>query len=303
MKISSLSIIFLLCLFGCGDKTGYVHLQERLTEFCEGKDARIGIGVIIDGRDTVAVNGDKAFPMLSVYKFPIALALGEYCRSNDLPLDYPVVIEPKDLHLDTYSPMTEKILASSQMTPDTLRLPLYEILAYTLQQSDNNASDIALREVGGAVRVSEYLSRLEVKDVNVLSSEAEMHVDNTLCYSNSTTPLSMARLMDKFDAEFNDSISKGIKYLMQTCSTGMERIVKPLSDSTITVGHKTGTGFTLSDGRLMAVNDAGYVHLPDGRRYILAVFVENSGYDMAQTEALIAEISEIVYQSIVNGGK
>ena len=45
-------------------------------------------------------------------------------------------------------------------------------------------------------------------------------------------------------------------------------------------------------------NDAGYVFLPDGRRYTITVFVEDSGYDMARTSALIAEISGIVYRHI-----
>lgn len=210
-----------------------------------------------------------------------------------------MAIKREDLHLDTFSPMTEKILASSQMITEPLLMPLSEILAYMLQQSDNNASDIALREAGGVGRVREYLKRLGINDVNVNSSEAEMHVDNSLCYANSATPLAMAELLDKFDIEFSDSVSHEIKYLMETCSTGQNRLAKPFEDGSIVIGHKTGTGFTLPDGRLMAVNDAGYVHLPDGRRYVIVVFVEDSGYDMAQTEAMIAEISGIVYQSIV----
>lgn len=64
-------------------------------------------------------------------------------------------------------------------------------------------------------------------------------------------------------------------------------------------GHKTGTGFELPDGRLMAVNDAGYVHLPDGRRYSIAVFIDNSGYDLEASEALIAEISRIVVEEML----
>lgn len=299
MKIVYWGIIMLLCLCGCTEDTGYAGLQDILTEYCKDKDAKIGIGVIIYGKDTVAVNGDKPFPMLSVYKFPIALALGEHCRANNLSMDHQVAIKREDLHLDTYSPMTEKILASNQMITEPLHLPLSEILAYMLQQSDNNASDIVLREAGGVGRVSEYLKRLGIYDVNVNSSEAEMHIDNTLCYANSATPLAMAELLDKFDIEFSDSVSHEIKYLMETCSTGKNRLAKPFEDSSIVIGHKTGTGFTLHDGRLMAINDAGYVHLPDGRRYAIAVFVEDSGYDMAQTEAMIAEISGIVYQSIV----
>ncbi|MDE6380897.1 MAG: hypothetical protein K2L11_10520 [Muribaculaceae bacterium] len=67
---------------------------------------------------------------------------------------------------------------------------------------------------------------------------------------------------------------------------------------TVLIGHKTGTGFTLPDGRLMGINDVGYVHLPNGRSYSIAVFIENSGYDMPQTEEIVAEISEIVYKHL-----
>ncbi len=64
------------------------------------------------------------------------------------------------------------------------------------------------------------------------------------------------------------------------------------------IGHKTGTAFKLPGGRIMAVNDAGYVHLPNGHRYSIAVFIENPGYDMEQTETLIAEISQIISPNI-----
>ncbi len=48
----------------------------------------------------------------------------------------------------------------------------------------------------------------------------------------------------------------------------------------------------------MAVNDVGYVHLPDGRRYSIAVFIADSGYDMKTTEGFVADISAIVYKHI-----
>lgn len=85
---------------------------------------------------------------------------------------------------------------------------------------------------------------------------------------------------------------------METCATGVNRLAKPLTGTGAIIGHKTGTGFTLPDGRLMAINDVGYVHLPNGRSYSIAVFIENSGYDMQQTEEIIAQISEIVYKYI-----
>ena len=114
----------------------------------------------MDGRDTISVNGDGEFRMLSVYKFPRALAFAEHCRNRDLPFDYQVSVFPEDLHPDTYSPMTEKILASSQLTTDTLKMAAIQLAAYMLQQSDNNASDIVLREMGGAESVDSYLRTL-----------------------------------------------------------------------------------------------------------------------------------------------
>ncbi len=291
------TIIISLFLMSCSGGRGDVaSLQSSLEDFIRDKDARIGVAVIINGTDTVAVNGDEQFPMLSVYKFPIALALAEQYRTKGLSLDRPVAILPQDLHTDTYSPMTEKIIASSQLSTDTLQISTKELVGYMLQLSDNNASDIALREANGTVEVDRYLKQLGIKDVHVRNSEDEMHKDNSLCYANSSTPLAMARLMDKFDRDFNDSISLDIKQLMETCATGTERLAKPVLEANAVLGHKTGTGFKLPDGRIMAVNDAGYVHLPDGSHYCIAVFIENSGYDMAQTEAIIAGISQIVIE-------
>jgi len=296
IKNYTIALMVLGLLYGCSPRSKYDAMQKSLSEFAAGKDANIGIAVIIDGTDTVEVNGNKEYPMLSVYKFPIALALGEYYRQHNMSLEDSVAILPEDLHLDTYSPMTERILASSRTTTDTLKKPTAELLAYTLQQSDNNASDIILKTLGGTEYVDKYIRRLGIAGINVKNTEDEMHIDNTLCYANSSTPIGMASLMDKFDREFNDPISLEIKRLMETCETGTNRLAEPLTDALI--GHKTGTGFTLPGERLMAVNDAGYVHLSNGHRYAIAVFIENSGYDMEQTEALIAEISRIVYSRI-----
>lgn len=293
-----ISLVVATLLFGCSSHQRYADLQNTLYDFVERKDANIGISVIVDGMDTISVNGDKEFPMLSVYKFPIALALAEKYRQEGLSFDNLIAIFPEDLHLDTYSPMTEKILASSQMTTDTLKLPARELLRYMLQFSDNNASDIVLREIGGVEAAQRFLNQIGAKGVNVRNTEDEMHKDYSLCYANSSTPKAMVALIDKFDQEYNDPLSLEIKQLMETCATGTNRLAKPLLPTNAEIGHKTGTGFELPDGHLMAVNDVGYIHLPNGQNCTVAVFIENSGYDMEQTEALIAGISQILFKEL-----
>lgn len=63
------------------------------------------------------------------------------------------------------------------------------------------------------------------------------------------------------------------------------------------VGHKTGTGDYNKSGQLIAINDAGFIVFPDGRRYTLVVFVKNSQENPEYTEVIIAHISEMVYQA------
>ena len=262
-------------------------------ELTADKDANIGIAVIIDGKDTVAINGDKPFPMLSVYKLPIAMALGDHLQARESLIPDSVTIYKSDLKPDTYSPMRDRY-----DNIDSIKLPLQEVMAYSLQQSDNNASDILLALTGGVNNVSRYLNRIDGKGINIISTEDEMHADPALCYQNTATPVAMASLIDRFDNESHDPFSQKIKRLLETCETGTGRLPKPLLNTGAIIGHKTGTGFTLPDGRLMAVNDAGYVHLPVGSRYTIVVFIENSGYGMDETEALIATISETVFKTL-----
>ncbi len=286
----------LLITQACAKHSVADTLQKELNEYIKDKDATIGVAVIIDRMDTIEVNGNKPFPMLSVYKFPITVALGDYLRVSNEIFPDSIILTQEDLRPDTYSPMRDKYEGQ-----DSIPMPLYEIMAYALQQSDNNASDILLKLMGGADNAMLSLKRLGNEDVNVVSTEAEMHHNPDLCYDNSTTPIAMAKLLDSFDHEFNDAYSQKVKQLMETCETGKNRLAMPLTCTDAIIGHKTGTGFPLSDGRLMAINDVGYVHLPDGRSYSIAVFIENSGYDIPHTEAIIAEISKIVYNHLSVG--
>ncbi len=293
MRTSLITILTIL-LSGCRTVSKPETITRQLESFVKDKDADIGIAVIINGKDTLAVNGDKPYPMLSVYKLPIAIALGDFLKSCDKMQSDTVMLTESDMHPDTYSPMRDRY---SDSLP--VKTTLDELLAYSLQQSDNNASDILLKIAGGPQNVMTSLRRLGVENINVVSTEDDMHANPDLCYENTSTPIAMASLIDRFDRESNDPFSLRIKELMESCTTGTARLTAPLKTTDAVIGHKTGTGFILADGRIMAVNDAGYIHLPDGTHYSIAVFIRNSGYTMEETEAIIAEISHIVVRSLV----
>lgn len=285
-----------ICCFASAARPA--DLQRSLTEFISAKNASIGVAVIIDGKDTVAVNGHVDYPMLSVYKLPIALALADKYRQGGKSFDELIPVTPRTLRSDTYSPMTDTILAAHTPLTGTVLMPARELLSYMLRMSDNNASDIILHHLGGPSRVSAFLESTGIDGIHVRNSEEEMYSDIALCYANSSTPLAMAKLFDYVDCGPEDTLAKEIRQMLETCTTGTGRLPAPLSGTDALIGHKTGTGFTLPDGTLMAVNDAAYVHLPDGHRYSISVFIRDSPYDMEPTEALIAEISRKVMDTL-----
>ena len=273
----------------------YAQIEQRLETFVKAQDARIGIAVIINGKDTISVNGTKDFPMMSVFKFPQALAVADFCLKNNVHLSDSITIKADEVKENTWSPMRDKYGVRD------LKLTISELLDYTLQQSDNNACDILFRFIGGTSVADSLMKSLGYEDILITHNEDEMHHDPYLCYLNRTTPIEMARLFDRFyreemrhDSPFHEFIAASMMY----CQTGLDRLPAPLMHTDAIIGHKTGTGDRNSQGRIMAVNDAGYIYLPDKTGYAIAVFVADSAYDMTQTSKIIADISEIVFQTL-----
>lgn len=265
-------------------------LHSQLMDFVADKDAEIGITVITDNADTISVNGSQSFPMLSVYKFPVALAVAEYCRQNKIQLSDSIKIAADEIKTDTYSPMREKYGKRD------LSLPIAELLAYSLQQSDNNACDILFRLVGGPKTVGEFISKAGFGDMKILNTEDEMHRDIEKCYENSSTPLAMSQLLAYYRDELRNVAPEYsfIGQLLETCETGTDRLASPLSLPDDIIGHKTGTGDRNKEGHIIGINDVGYINLANGTKYIISVFVKDSTYDADVTASLIAQISEIV---------
>lgn len=280
---------FLLSIQGCKIHPTDWSIKEELTEFVKDKDARIGIAIISQDGDTISIKGNEPFPMLSVYKFPQALAVADFCIKNHISFSDTIHIDKSQIHPDTYSPLRENYGISD------LRLPISELLDYSLQLSDNNACDILFNLIGGPEIATDYIFSLGFPDIHIRSTEVEMHKDLDLCYVNCSTPLEMCRLLSYFSKYLKhyNSEYNYIAHLMESCQTGLERLPDGLraGDS---LGHKTGTGDTNSNGKIIAINDAGYFQLSNGKNYSIAVFISDSSYDMETTAHLIGEISKIV---------
>ncbi len=91
------SFIILLCLIPTLLFARQSQLKTLLEQAIKGKKAEIGIAVIIDGKDTVTVNNDIQYPLMSVFKFHQAVALADYMDKKRLPLGTLLSIKKSDL--------------------------------------------------------------------------------------------------------------------------------------------------------------------------------------------------------------
>lgn len=291
-----LFIIIYLSFISPAFAGGNKAIENALHEYIKGKDARIGVAVIINGKDTVSVNGNRDFPMMSVVKFPLALTVAHWINTNGMSLNDTVTFSEKAMKEDTYSPMLKKY-GKSRNT-----ITIRELIEWSLVESDNNAADILLHRVGGTSGVTSIMRQMGISDEIVIgATEEDMHRDPYLSYLNRTTPLAMAQLFDRFYHELRNAsqLYSEISVMLEQCRTGLDRLAFPLLPTNALIGHKTGTGFPTPEGRISAVNDCGYVNLPNGTRYSIAVFVADSNYDIATTSAIIAEVSKIVLEGLI----
>jgi beta-lactamase class A len=268
-----------------------VSAWEKIAPVAKG---RVGAAVILlESGESVDLSGDQHFVMQSVYKLPIAMAVLQHVDNGELKLEQMVEVEKKDFVREgMYSPVRDQY-------PDGTRLPLAELLRYTISESDGTTSDVLMNLVGGAPAVMEFLTGIGVSNINVVNLEKEIGRDWQTQYKNWATPKAAVQLLAALEAGHGLSAeSRTLLLKLMTESTpGARRIKGQLPAGTI-VAHKTGTGGT-RDGITSATNDIGIITLPDGEHLAVAVFVSDSAGDDAARDDVIARIAKEAWDALV----
>ena len=296
MKLKSVAILLLVFASVVSNANSLNSLRDEILQSIIKYDAKIGVAVMINDTDTLTVNNCDKYPMMSVFKFHQALAVCDYMQKNGIALDSVLNISKDELRENTYSPLRDRYPEGN------FGISISELMKYTLQMSDNNACDILFNRILSVKNTDRYIRSLGIDNFSIEMDENDMHENLDNCYSNWTTPMAAVRLINLFleggavSGEYYDFI----KRTMTECTTGIGRLPYPLKNTAAVIGHKTGTGDKNSDGRYIGINDIGFIDLPNGDRYQIAVFVKDSAENYETTEKIIAEISSIVYKNISN---
>jgi beta-lactamase class A len=270
-------------------------LLSKIQNIADQLDGKVGVGVLgLDFSDTLLLNDELKLPMQSVYKFPLAIAILNKVDAGSLSLNHVEHISRAGLEQDTWSPMLKDFKSAR------FDMSLADLLRYSVSKSDNNACDILFRIAGGTKAVDRYFREEGINGISIAATEAEMHHDWNVQYTNWCHPSAMLQVLRLFYSGklLKPSSNALLMKLMTESENSPNRIMALLPEKTI-VAHKTGTGNT-ADGRTAAANDVGIITLPNGKHYALVVYVSDFKGGVAAGEKTIADISKAVWDHYVD---
>ena len=267
------------------------ELRKQLEQIASTAKGRVGVAAeILETGKSISLNPREHFPMQSVYKLPIAMAVMTQVDNQKLRLDQRVRVEKADyVRLGQHSPIRDK-------NPKGVELSLSELLSLAVSESDGTASDVLLKLIG-VEAVSKYLDELGINEMVIANSEKEIGKDWETQYRNWASPqgaLQLLRSLHERRGLSEQSQQLLLKFMIET-PRGPNRL-KGLLPKTTVVAHKPGTGGA-SRRVASATNDIGLITLPNGQHLAIAVFVSDSHADMVTRERVIAEIAKAVYEN------
>jgi beta-lactamase class A len=137
------------------------ELRAQIEQISRAAQGRVGVtATVLETGESVSLNGNQRFPMQSVYKFPIAMALLAQVDQGKLKLNQKIRIEAGDVVQGS------RILDQNSQG---VEFSLAELLKYMVSESDNTACDVLLQLVGGPKIVTQYLRGLGVNDIVIVN--------------------------------------------------------------------------------------------------------------------------------------
>ena len=297
-------------------------LERALRTIAEQSGGTLGLSALhIESGKRVALRGDERFPMMSVYKLSIALAVITRAEWGELKLTDSVTLRPSDMHPGV-SPLAQKYPNGG------VKLSLNQLIESMIVDSDNSAGDVLMRLAGGPEGVTGRMREIGIQGILVSRPEARIALDYfgvadappdstwTLASlerlmggvapakrtqaaawyledeRDTATPNAMTDLLTALFAgkAVGQESTQWLLELMTRTPTGPRRLKSKLARG-VTLAHKTGTSGT-TDGITGAVNDVGIITLPGTSGHIaLSVFVKGTSSEAA-AEAAIASVGE-----------
>ena len=271
-------------------------LTDRFADLAKASGGHLGVcaQTVEAGaaQQAIMFNGRQRFPMQSVYKLPIAMAVIDRADRKAIRLDDTVRLTAHDMaDVHFHSPLRDR-------NPNGgIEVTVRDLIRAAIVDSDGVASDALYSLAGGGPHITAYLRGLGINDMAVVATEREMAANEQVQYRNYSTPCAAVALLRALHQSRGVSPASRDLLLKDLADSvpGAHRIKGQLPAGT-PVAHKTGTDGT-RNGLTRATNDIGLVTLPDGRHLAIAIFVKDSTADEATRERAIAAAARAAYEA------
>lgn len=264
-------------------------LNFKLHLFVIKNNVDVGIAAIKE--NNLYIVNNKTYPLLSVFKYFVAIRVLKYTEEQNISLDKEITVTQNMLDMHTYSPM----IKDYKNYP--FKITLAQLLEYMISQSDNNACDILIDYSGGIKELETFVHELGYGEIKLKANEKDMNKNIDKQYLNTAYPKDVILMMKmvKDNHILSTSSFKFLESIMLKTETGANKIKAGLPKNA-KLYHKTGSGSRTSNNIKIADNDAGYVVLPNGKPYYIAIMIKDSPLSDDENARIISNISRIIYK-------
>lgn len=151
-------------------QAGLEELERELGRIAKGTMGTVGLAVTVLRPNTSAatadLNADKLFPMAYTFKVPMACVVLRFVDEGRMRLTDEIQLELSDVRPGT-GVLTTKLLNNHGTVSAENRYTVHQLLETAMNDSDNTATDVLLRNIGGPSVVTEYIRSLGLEDMSV----------------------------------------------------------------------------------------------------------------------------------------
>ena len=292
------------------------HTLEALAR--RARPGLLGVAVLdVQSGTEWRVNADHAYPMMSVFKAPVAAAVLARIEKGELSLEQQVTIERADVLSGSAVPSIGTRFQGEHMT-----FTVDQLLIAAVSESDNTAVDALIRVVGGPQVVTAFLRGHGIGGMRVDLDEAGVGrvfkalAPGEVAPSSESPQAAHERFLRGFQAFLADPRNRStpdaaVTFLQKLwrnellSPTSTQHLLRLMYAQTIPnrlraglpkdvrLADKTGTSGSL-DGEIAAYNDIGILTWPDGHTVIVAAFLTGSRTSAAERDALFADLARNV---------
>jgi beta-lactamase class A len=302
------------------------RLLKRINKLATATDGVLGVGAYHGNSGfTFGLNAQERFPMASTYKLPLALLFLKKIDEGKFNLQTRVLVQETDLR-------SGDSFLVKRYAPG-MTLTYRDLLRLMIEMSDNTATDILFKAVGGPQAVTEFLKNQGLKGIDL--NRTTLHLLADFCgvtglpehekctlkhyryrykkvnlkkrwhvlkkfYSDeqdTATPTAMTQVLKLVETGriLKPETLNVLLDSMRLCQTGPHRISSQLPGTA--VAQKTGSLCSWTSDPAVA-NDVALITMPDGSTLLITIFLKKSTRSKGTKDKIIARSARLIYDHV-----